>query len=394
LAQSRCYAGAGDPGDDLLLLSHSFESGRAPPPLTVAMPARNVARHVDEAVASILGQTFGDFELVIRDDGSSDETAEKLRDWAGRDRRIRLHCGEQLGPAGSSNWLVHQARAPLVARMDADDVARPDRLARQVALMREAPQVALVGSLCDTIDGQGRHVRGADLWRIVRRACFVPFPHTSVMFRRSAFEAAGGYRDICDFWEDLDLWLRMARQGGIAVLADSLVSYRQSDSSARQKPEQRDRVEAAIGTMYDCVEAYQRGEDYDEVLSAAAAGPAPRRLRPMTFVAMNSARLWAGQSPRVGRRLLRRARLRFDKESVGALGWAALGRASPSALRLTLKALSGLRNLAAARSVEWGGAYEWRPHDHILNRLDAGAAGEEEAPSFEDGPIEALERAA
>src|SRR3954469_23280364 len=99
------------------------------PPLSVVMPARNALPYLDASIESMLGQSFGDFEFVIRDDGSSDGTAEALRGWAARDRRIRLFEGERLGLAGSSNFVVQQARAPLVARMDADDLARPDRVA-------------------------------------------------------------------------------------------------------------------------------------------------------------------------------------------------------------------------------------------------------------------------
>src|SRR4051794_31799848 len=102
------------------------------PPVSVVMPARNVAPYIDAAVESILQQSFEEFELVIRDDGSDDGTTERLRAWAARDRRIRLHEGEQLGLAGSSNWVVREARAPLVARMDGDDIARRDRLERQL----------------------------------------------------------------------------------------------------------------------------------------------------------------------------------------------------------------------------------------------------------------------
>jgi glycosyltransferase involved in cell wall biosynthesis len=325
------------------------------------MPARNALPYLDSSVESVLGQSFGDFEFVIRDDGSTDGTAEALRGWAARDRRIRLFEGPQLGLAESSNWVVRQARAPIVARMDADDVARSDRLERQMALLREQPDLVLAGSLCNTIDGEGRQVRGADFWRIVRHSCFVPFPHTSATFRRAAFEAVGGYRRQCEYWEDLDLFLRLAGQGRFAIIADDLVSHRQSRVSSRLVPADRDRIEAAVDHMYSCLEAYERGESY-EGLVARGGAPAPRRVRPMTLVSINSNRLWGGQRPHIGRRLLKRAKLGLDRQSLFALTWSALAQASPSLLRTLLGGVVRLRNFAVRDRVRRGKVYDWKPH--------------------------------
>ena len=331
------------------------------PPLSVVMPARNALPFLDSSIESVLAQTFGDFELVIRDDGSTDGTAEALRAWAARDRRIRLTEGPQLGLAESANWVVRAARAPLIARMDADDVARPDRLERQVELMRGAPDVVLTASLCDTIDGDGRRVRGVDFWRITRRSCFAPFPHTSVTFRREAFDAIGGYRSQCEFWEDLDFFLRMAERGRIAVIADDLVSHRQSRVSSRQVPADQDRIEAAVDRMLECVEAHARGESYEAIVASSSAESAAQRLRPMTFVSIHSNRLWAGQRPAIVGRLLRRARLGLDGESLIALVWSAMAQASPGLLRSLLRGFVRLRNLPLPGGVRRGEAYDWQP---------------------------------
>jgi glycosyltransferase involved in cell wall biosynthesis len=329
------------------------------------MPARNALPYLDASIESILGQSFGDFEFVIRDDGSTDGTVEALRDWAARDRRIRLFEGAQLGLAESSNWVVRQARAPLVARMDADDVARSDRLERQVALLREAPDVALAGSLCTTVDGDGRQVRGIDLWRIARHSCFVPFPHTSATFRRTAFDAIGGYRQQCEYWEDLDFFLRMAAHGRIAVVADDLVSHRQSRASSRLVPADRERVEAAVDRMYSCLSAYAKGDSYEPLVARGGAAPSTGRVRPMTLVSINSSRLWAGQRPHIGRRLLKRARLGLDRQSLFALTWSALGQASPSLLRTLLGGVVRLRNFAVRDRVRRGEVYDWQPHIRV-----------------------------
>jgi len=124
----------------------------ARPLVSVVMPVHNAARHLDEAVSSILQQTYHDFEFVIYDDGSTDESPDRLRDWATRDNRIRLYEGKHnLGPVGSSNAVVSHASGSIIARMDADDICHPDRLARELALLQAHPDVGLTGTLCNKI---------------------------------------------------------------------------------------------------------------------------------------------------------------------------------------------------------------------------------------------------
>src|SRR5690349_22832239 len=104
------------------------------------MPVHNAMPHLDAAMRSILGQTHRDFEFVIYDDASTDGSTEALREWAVRDNRIRLFEGkDNLGPVGSSMFVVQHSTGSLIARMDADDVSLPGRLERQVALLRERP---------------------------------------------------------------------------------------------------------------------------------------------------------------------------------------------------------------------------------------------------------------
>src|SRR5688572_27475822 len=133
------------------------------------MPVHNAAPYLDEAVRSIIGQSFHNFEFVIRNDGSSDGSRDILRGWADRDRRIRLFDGARLGPAESSNWIVNAVNAPLIARMDADDVAYPDRLRRQVDVLDSSPDVILLGTMIDMIDRRGKIVRPYDFSRLARQ---------------------------------------------------------------------------------------------------------------------------------------------------------------------------------------------------------------------------------
>src|SRR5438094_4488597 len=151
------------------------------PPISVVMPVRNGMPYVVESIESILSQSFGDFEFVIGDDGSTDGTAEALRDAAQRDRRIRLLRRDMgSGLAGSANWVVSEAKAPLVAVAHADDLWHSDRIARQVAVLRDMPQVDLVGTLWNGIDEQGRYVRPGDYWKLIRKTPLAAFSHSSI----------------------------------------------------------------------------------------------------------------------------------------------------------------------------------------------------------------------
>lgn len=206
----------------------------APPPeVSVLLPAYNAERYVERSVRSILGQTFDRFELLIVDDGSSDRTGEILESLARTDPRIRLTRRENLGLVASLNELIGRARAPLLARMDADDIAEPTRFEREVAYLAEHPDCVLVGSrvtlidpddapLCTWIDAfdhdeiVGRFLDGQG--QIV--------VHPTVIMRADAVRALGGYRAEYFPTEDLDLFLRLAEVGRLANLPESLLRYR------------------------------------------------------------------------------------------------------------------------------------------------------------------------
>jgi GT2 family glycosyltransferase len=316
------------------------------PTLSVVMPVRDAGPYLDASIKSILEQTHQDFEFVIRDDGSTDGSTERLRQWAARDARIKLFVGDRpLGPAASSNWVVAHSSGEFVARMDADDICHPDRLKRQIAILAEAPDACLVGSLWEGIDETGRNVRPRDRWRLSRPCAFSPFPHGSIMFRRQAFEQVGGYRAEANFWEDADLYLRMAMIGRLLVLPDSLYLHRSSNLSTRLTSNQ-EVVEQAVDRMY-------------RRMGGFAPLPADGKVLPRVFVSLGSTRLWSGRSPAVLRRLLQRARLGWDAESATVLLWAVWGSISPSTLRACLRGLVRLRDRSAGPQFRDGCPHEW-----------------------------------
>ncbi|HEX8263237.1 MAG TPA: glycosyltransferase family A protein [Allosphingosinicella sp.] len=329
------------------------------PPLSVAMPVRDALPYLDESIASILGQSFADFEFTIYDDSSVDGSSERLRQWAARDSRIRLVRGEApLGPARSAQSAVEMSRAPLIARMDADDISNPGRLGRQLELFRNHPDAVLAAALSEGIDGAGRSVRPVDAWRLARNAPFAPFAHSSIMFRRDAFMAVGGYRAEADYWEDLDFLYRMAGRGRLLVVPETLSKVRHSRSSARLR-EECDRVENAVDTMYRAAAAFRAGEDYEPLLRRRRAPG--EKLDPRTFVGRGSTLLWSGERPRMLGRLLRRGDLGANVSSLNALVWGVVGELSPHALRLAIRTALRLGNLAARRRLAGRDAVEWDP---------------------------------
>lgn len=335
-----------------------------PPAISVAMAVHNGVPYVEEAVRSILAQTYAEFEFVIGDDGSDDGTSEVLNRIAAEDPRIRLlRRARKSGLAASANWVVSEARAPFVAIAHADDRSLPDRLLRQVAVLQAVPEAVLVGTLSEGIDEQGRFVRPAEYWRLCSQSVFAPFPHSSIMFRRDAFVAVGGYRVEAEYWEDFDLYHRLACRGRLLVVPEILTSTRHALVSTRLRDEQQ-RVENAADLMFRCAHAYGRNGDVEKVLRAGTAVNA--KLHPRTFVSCGSTRLWSGRRPHVLMRMLRRGRLRADLDTLRALVWALWAEVSPRSLRKFIRAVLRLWNRAAKRQVADDGAVEWCPE--VLRR--------------------------
>ena len=305
----------------------------ANPLISVVMPVHNALPFLDESINSILEQTLSDFEFVILDDASTDGSVELLRQWSLRDRRIHLHeSTKPLGLSGSSNAVVAKARAPIVARMDADDIAHPDRLRRQWNIIQGSPEVAVIGSLCNGIDASGREVRPRDRWRLVRRSVYIPFPHGSVMFRREVFDQVGGYDEKSNGGEDQDLFLRMAARGRVLTLPDVLYSYRYHSSNV---------------TLFNGTRAVT--QDHSKNGDALAA-----------FYMLGAMRLWAGDPPMLLEPMLQKKSLKWNLKTLMILAAAVLGHISPSTLRGFLRSSIRARDLLASVQVKDGRPYEWR----------------------------------
>lgn len=222
--------------------------------VTVLMAVRNGLPYVEQAVQSVLDQTFRDFEMVIVEDASTDGTRETLR--ALRDPRIRLLCNEsRQGQTRSLNRGLAQTKGRYVARMDADDVCFPERLETQVRFLEDHPEIAVVASRWIGLSPSGKRLGirgrvmsddGSFLGGLLRGDC--PLYHTTVMFRREAVERAGGYDEVFRIGQDYDLWGRMALLGfRAAVLGQPLMLYRfhPAQQSAAERSEHRTELREA-----------------------------------------------------------------------------------------------------------------------------------------------------
>ena len=188
-------------------------------------------RHLTEAVESILGQSFADFEFVVVDDGSTDRTPELLAGYD--DPRLRVLSPGRLGRAGALNRALEETNAPLIALMDADDVSLEHRLARQVEFLSSSPSTAVCSTWFDVIDESGHIVstmvfptRDADLKRRFLRGNPICGPASLV--RREVFDSVGGFREEFVPSEDHDLWRRALPQFGFATLPEVLFRYRRN----------------------------------------------------------------------------------------------------------------------------------------------------------------------
>ena len=248
----------------------------ASPLVSVVLPVHDGERFLAEAVDSILGQTLGDLELVVVDDGSTDATRSILAGYD--DPRLRVVAQPHRGLVAALGAGIAETGAAYLARMDADDVSEPRRLERQLELLERQPRVGMAATWVAVVDEEGRELRrhvlppGHD--DLARRLLLRnPFQHGSVLLRRAALDAAGGYRGDYGANEDYDLWRRLARSWELACVPEVLYRYRVHAGAVTQTdPERiarRERLRSELWRDYDAGAYDVRGT----VARARAAEP-------------------------------------------------------------------------------------------------------------------------
>jgi glycosyltransferase involved in cell wall biosynthesis len=194
------------------------------------MPVLNAEKYVGTAIQSILSQTYRDFELLVIDDGSTDRTAEIVRSF--RDHRIQHSTNPgNMGVVFTLNKGLKSSRGEFICRMDADDIAKPERIAHQIEYLDAHPDIMLLGTACDIIDEFGKRI-GCERYPAthdeIMRTIFVhnPFCHGTVLIRASVLKEVGDYDSRFLHNEDYDLWLRIASRHLTANLDEPLVMRR------------------------------------------------------------------------------------------------------------------------------------------------------------------------
>ncbi|MGB0992539.1 MAG: glycosyltransferase [Akkermansiaceae bacterium] len=194
-----------------------------PPAVSIVLPCYNAENDVARAIESIRAQTLTDWELIAIDDGSQDGTLDVLADLAALDHRIRVRSKPHSGVVDTANLAMQLARAPVIARMDADDVSRPDRLSEQLAYLRRNPDCGAVSCLAhfagnrETAGGYAHHVDWANGCLTqhdieLNRFIDLPVPNPTLMFRSQLLDNHGRYKNG-DFPEDYELFLRWISRG-------------------------------------------------------------------------------------------------------------------------------------------------------------------------------------
>ena len=244
------------------------------------MPVHNGMPYLPQAIASILNQSFADFDFIIVDDGSDDGSADYLRGL--RDPRVHFYQGSRHGLLASRNLLLGLTRTAICALMDADDISLPQRLHRQFDFMMHNPEVVLLGSQIDYLAGERLFARSPfptqhkDILRALLRASPV-ICHSSSIFRTDAVQLAGNYR--LAHGEDMDLFVRLADCGTLANCPDRLHTYRihLSSTYATGYSDEKMHISYAI-KCYHCRKAGQAEPALADFLAAWRKRSVLRRL--------------------------------------------------------------------------------------------------------------------
>lgn len=208
------------------------------PSISILMSAYNASDTLTKSIDSILSQSFTDFEFIIIDDGSTDETTAILEEYAQKDPRIHVVTQDNTGLTIALNRGLKLAKGRYVVRQDTDDFSYPDRLQKQFDLMETRPDILLCGGNCNNLYPGGLTTQwGWEPEEILQKSVFIktPFAHSTAMMRTDVARALGGYDESFKTAQDMEFWMRFAKAGPIAMVSDPLVLRTVSGSSISTK---------------------------------------------------------------------------------------------------------------------------------------------------------------
>lgn len=221
------------------------------PRISVLLPVYNAEKFLPEAIESVLGQSYDDFELIAIDDGSNDNSLEILERYSETDNRIRIISRENRGLTPTLNEGIELAIGEYIARMDADDICIPERFAVQLAFLDAHPEICAVGGQVILIDEEGRELtpfslphNHADIDKSHLSGPGSEICHPAAMIRTKVLEHLGGYNEANETAQDFDLWLRMAEVGQLANVDQIVLYYRQHLQSVGYAKRNKQRLTA------------------------------------------------------------------------------------------------------------------------------------------------------
>lgn len=297
------------------------------PAITVLMPAYNAEKYIAEAIDSVLAQTFTDFEFLIVDDGSTDNTANIIKSC--RDERIRYIYQPNQGVAAALNTGLAHASAELIARFDADDICYPGRLQQQYDFMQSEPEYHVVGSSADYVDEQNNFVFTYNPMPVsllgpkqLLKVC--PFVHSTVCFRRQTILEMGGYHAGAFAFEDHLLWIKVLKKYAGYNDPASLIRVRLNPLSVTVDDRWADSRFLQI-KYRALVTGILSGED-SKALQKLRRSPDKQKIGERAYYTLLAKKfLWDNYNPRSARdnlyRLIRMDKLRLSSYMLLMLSW-------------------------------------------------------------------------
>lgn len=241
-----------------------MENKKKEPLISIIMPVYNAGRFLSACLDSIQAQTHRNWELIAIDDGSKDDSYQILKDYAQKDKRVRIfRNAKNLGGPTTANRAINLTRSKWIARMDADDIMRPNRLATQLKALQEHPSVVLIGSQCNLIDKAGRKT-GKKLFPTCPKEIFnmlfwaCPVQQPSIMVNAHKLPDMFRWYGDVKICEEIDFLIRISRHGNIVNSKETLLSYRLHDSNLSNRDNQklvffnqfRTRIKAVLSGQY------------------------------------------------------------------------------------------------------------------------------------------------
>lgn len=212
------------------------------PLISVLMPIYNCEAYLRATLESLKEQTLHDFEAILVDDGSTDSSADIIREYAEKDSRFILVSQKNQGIVAALNHGLSKAQGQYIARLDGDDIAHPNRFKKQLEYLEAHPECVCVGSLYRAINEKGELIWQQKVFANIKQTNLKTYPphvttlpHPSIMLRRVDLTKLGGYRSDFPHAEDFDLFLRLSRLGRLEIVPDYLLDYRVHQSSLSSK---------------------------------------------------------------------------------------------------------------------------------------------------------------